>query len=160
MPKVKILARNWGFEVAEYPTGLSPLWVRISGINSFTISNDKEDTDVTDFDSDGDAEHLVASRSTEISIEGLYIEDDPGQTLFDDIAERMGEQSIAGFRVIRPSGRTDEYFASFTSGDIGGGNNDATSWGGVITRSGSVDNIVNANEPGFNFTEDLDGGVV
>jgi hypothetical protein len=160
MPKIKILARNWGFEVTDDPTGLSPDWVRIGGINSFTISNDKEDTDVTDFDSDGSTEHVVAGRTTEIVVEGHYIEDDPGQMLFDDIAERIGDKSIAGFRVIRPSGYTDEYFASFGPGDVGGGNNDVTSWGGSVTRSGKINNIVNANEVGFSTSGDLDGGVV
>lgn len=146
MAKTKILARNWTLEVDKdpiqaVPTG-TPVWVAIGGINTFSTSNDKEDTDTTDFDDAGYASHIVASRSNEITLEGFYIEDsadgtrDEGQQVIEDYAELIGPSAIGGFRLTSPGGKVRQFRASFGIGDVGGGVNDSTSWGATVTPSG------------------------
>lgn len=146
MGKTKVLARNWLIEVdidplATLPTGTAS-WKLMGGINTFTISNDKEDTDTTDFNSGGYSEHIVAGRSNEVSFEGFYIEDmatgdrDEGQAAVESYADLIGPDAITQVRLTSPGGKVRQFFGSFGVGDIGGGNNDATSWGANFTPSG------------------------
>lgn len=146
MPKTKVLARNWKIEVdidplATTPTG-TEVWTKVAGINSFTISSDKEDADTTDFDNEGYASHIVASRSNEITFEGFYIEDtangdrDPGQEAVDDYSELIGPEAMGNIRMTSPAGKVRQWTGSFGTGDIGGGVNDPTSWGATFTPSG------------------------
>lgn len=141
MPKVKVLARNWLIEINE-GTDIAPLWVRVGGVTSFTLSNDKEDTDTTDFDSGGYGDHIVSSRSFEISFEGFFLEDpedgsrDPGQQAVENLADKIGYASIGQFRMTSPSGIAKVYRGSVGIGDVGGGVTDATSWGATVTVAG------------------------
>jgi hypothetical protein len=141
MAKLKVLARNWKIEV-NTGTVAVPAWTKVGGINTFTLTNDKEDADTTDFDSQGYAEHMVAQRANEISFEGFYLEDpadksrDAGQEFIEDSAETVGPESIVPLRITSPSGNAKEYMGSFAVGDVGGGNNDPTSWGASYTVSG------------------------
>lgn len=134
MAKLKVMARDWEIHVSKLTS--IPVWVRIGGITTFTSSNDKEDADVTDFDDEGFAQHIVVSRTGETSFEGHYLEEDEGQLLIDDLSEAMGHESLALIRLTRPSGRVLEFMGTFTMGDVGGGNNDITSWGASVNRSG------------------------
>jgi hypothetical protein len=144
MAKTKVLARNWLIEIqtGTDATSGSPIWTKIGGINTFTISSDKEDADTTDFDSVGHSEHIVASRSNEITFEGFYIEDqttgdrDPGQQAVEDAGDEIGPASIKPLRMTSPGGKVRQFNGSFVTGDVGGGNNDATSWGASFTPSG------------------------
>lgn len=142
----KILARKWLFEidadqVKETPTDTAT-WTKIGGLNTFTLGNDAEQTDTTDFDSDGHSEHMITQRSKEISFEGYYLEDesdgarDPGQQAVEDAAELIGQRSLVPLRVTSPSGKVQQFLGSVSIGDVGGGNNDATSWGATYTKSG------------------------
>lgn len=144
----KILARGWGFEIdtdplATTPTG-SPAWTAIKGINTFTLSGDKEDADTSDFDSEYN-EHIPAMRSREVSIEGYYLEDggtrDAGQDAVDEYTEMVGQQAMATIRITSPGGVVKEYVGSLSNGDIGGGNTDATSWGATLTVSGKPTSV-------------------
>lgn len=141
MAKVKVLARNWLIEVNTGTVAL-PAWTKVGGINSFTVSGDKEDTDTTDFDSGGWGEHIVASRSRSISFEGFFLEDqadgsrDAGQAFIEDASEEIGPDSISQTRITSPAGKVTEYSGSYSTGDVGGGINDATSWGAEMTVSG------------------------
>ena len=141
MPKVKVLARNWLIEINN-GTDVVPEWVRIGGITSFTLSNDKEDTDTTDFDSGGYGDHIVAGRSFEISFEGFFLEDptdatrDPGQQAVENLADKIGYESLGQFRMTSPSGLAKVYRGSVGVGDVGGGVTDATSWGATVTVAG------------------------
>jgi predicted secreted protein len=147
MAKTKVLARNWKIEIdtdplATMPTGTA-VWTKIAGVNTFTISNDKEDTDTTDFDSNGYNEHLVASRSNEVSFEGFFIEDqtngqrDAGQEAVEKYGDKIGPEAMATIRLTSPGGKVRQFKGSFAVGDVGGGNNDATSWGASFTPSGA-----------------------
>lgn len=144
MAKTKVLARNWLIEVGEEST-VTPgtyTWTKVAGVNSFTISSDKEDADTTDFDDAGYGSHIVASRSNEITFEGFYIEDeadgsrDPGQEKIEDNAELIGPSSIKPLRLTSPGGKVRQFNGSFNVGDVGGGINDPTSWGATFTPSG------------------------
>jgi len=147
MAKVKVLARNWLIEIND-GTDVVPVWVRIGGINSFTLSNDKEDTDTTDFDAAGYGDHIVAGRSYEISFEGFFLEDpddgtrDDGQQSVENLADKIGYESLGQFRMTSPSGVAKTYRGSVGVGDVGGGINDATSWGATVTVAGRPAEVV------------------
>lgn len=142
MAKTKVLARNWLIEVTDDVSGVTPVWTKVSGINSFTLSSDKEDADTTDFDTAGYNSHIVAGRSNEISFEGFFVEDpatgdrDPGQQVVEDLSELIGPEALGGVRLTSPGGKVRQFDASFTTGDVGGGINDPTSWGATATPSG------------------------
>jgi hypothetical protein len=129
----KVLAREW---VVSINTGtyVAPVWKEIKGLNTLTFSSGKNDADTTDFNSEGYEEHIVASRNAELSIEGLYMEDpsdgtrDPGQEAVEALAELMGNDSLGDFKLISPGGAGKRFYASAEIGDVGGGNDDATSW--------------------------------
>lgn len=137
----KVLARDW---VASINTGtyVSPVWVEIKGLSTLTFSNGKNDADTTDFNSDGWEEHIVASRNAELAIEGMYLEDpsdgsrDPGQEAVETLSETMGNDSLGDFKLVSPGGTGKRFYASAQIGDVGGGNDDPTSWGATLTRSG------------------------
>lgn len=141
MAKVKVLARNWIIEV-NTGTDAVPAWTKVGGINSFTVSGDKEDTDTTDFDNAGWGDHIVASRSRSISFEGFFLEDqtdgsrDAGQEFIEEQSEEIGPDSISETRITSPAGTVTEYRGSYSTGDVGGGVNDATSWGAELTVAG------------------------
>lgn len=142
MAKLKVLARNWTIEV-NTGTEATPTWTKVGGLNTFTLSNDKEDADTTDFDSDGYAEHIVAGRSNEVSFEGSFLEDpadgsrDAGQAKIETLAEETGAAAMGQVRITPPSGENGKiYKGSFTVGDVGGGTNDPTTWGATMTVSG------------------------
>lgn len=139
MPFIKVLARNWKIYIEDAST--PGTFEKIGGLNSFTLGNDKEDTNTTDFDSNGYAEHLVSGRSNTLSVEGSFKEDetgarDTGQNLVEALAEKTGAESIGTVRTISPNGTIREFKASASIGDVGGGVTDTTSWGAEFTVSG------------------------
>jgi predicted secreted protein len=144
MPKTKVLARNWTIEAGEESgTPGTYTWTKVGGVNTFTISSDKTDADTTDFDSGGRDEHIVAGRSNEITFEGWFLEDetgvrDAGQAKIEDFGDLIGPESIKPLRLTSPGGKVRQFNGSFVVGDVGGGNNDATSWGATFTPSGPV----------------------
>lgn len=143
MAVTKVLARDW---VASINTGtyVSPVWTEIKGLNTLTFSNGKNDAETTDFNSEGFEEHIVASRNAELGIEGLFLEDpsdgsrDPGQEAVEALAELMGNDSLGDFKLVSPGGTGKRFYASAQIGDVGGGNDDATSWSATLTRSGQT----------------------
>ena len=140
MAVTKVLARDWKLEILKAPS----TYVKIKGLNTLSFSNSKNDTDTTDFDSEGATEHMVTSRSQEISGEGFYLVDrttksrDEGQKLVEALAEKIGPESLGEFRLTNPAGTVKTFLASANIGDIGGGNDDATTWGVTLTVSGKM----------------------
>jgi hypothetical protein len=138
--KVKVLARNWGLYIETATAGT---FQKIGGIDTFTLSFKDEQTDTTDFDSNGYSTHIVSGRSNEIKIEGSFIEDattgerDAGQALIESLATKIGYQSIGKFRMKTPSGKVTEYSVSASLSDQGGGTKDKTKWGATLTVSGA-----------------------
>lgn len=146
MAKVKVLARDWKVEIQK-PNALEETYVEINGINSITFGSSKNDADTTSFDNGGVNTHIVASRGYSLSVEGMYLVDvntgerDEGQQLTEDLADQIGPASIGGFRVTDPAGNVRKFMASVNVGDVGGGNDDPTSWGAECTISGKPINI-------------------
>ena len=144
MAVVKVLARDWTLEINN-GTYASPSWINATcGLNTFTFSNTKNDADTTDFCSEGWMEHIVASRSMELTGEGFYLEDEStgdrnqGQELIETLANQMGNASLGDFRLTSPGGNSRRFYASANIADVGGGNDDPTSWGFTLTISGQI----------------------
>jgi uncharacterized protein YjdB len=146
MACTKILARGWDIYI-NTGTIAVPTWTTIGGLSSLTFSNSKNDADTTTYDSQGNMEHIVASRSREVSIEGLYLEDvdtgarDAGQEAVDEAGVSFGCSSLAQFKLTSPYGAITIFLASINIGDVGGGNDDPTSWGATLTISGAIDTV-------------------
>lgn len=140
MAKVKILARQWKLFIKK-ATGTNE-FQQIGGIESFTLSNESETTDTTDFDTEGYNESFISSRSHEIELEGSYVVDvetkerDLGQQEIEALATKIGHESMAPFRLVSPAGEVTEYQVHATLGDKGGGVADKTSWGATLGVSG------------------------
>jgi len=152
MPAVKVLARGWILEVdtdalLETPLG-TPVWVAINGLNSLTFSNSKNDAETTTFDDEGWETHMVASRGRELSVEGFYLVDpidgtrDMGQETVEQVGDEIGPASLASFRLTSPASKVKTFVSSVNVGDIGGGNDDPTSWGAELTISGKVTSVI------------------
>lgn len=154
MPKLKVLARNYKIYIEDPQT--ADTFQQIGGIESLTLSFDAEDVETTDFDTDGYQTHLIASRSQEIELEGSYIIDpstgdrDAGQQLVEDLAEKVGHESLGKFRVMNPAGKVTEFLASVTLGDQGGGVKDKASWGATLRVSGKPIKIADTDTAIYN----------
>lgn len=142
MAKVKILARHLKPEI-NTGTDALPVWTPVGGLNSLTFDSEKTDTDDTDFDSDGWAEHKVAQRASSISLEGFYKEDpdtgdrDAGQEALLALAEAVGYDSLKPFRVTTPGGNVTVYRVSAkVDAPAGGGLNDNSGFNAELTVSG------------------------
>lgn len=141
MPPVKVLAKDWKLEISDM--GATPAFTTVKGLDTFTFSGGKTDADTTTFDSEGWEEHLVAGRSRTLTGAGKYLEDDsgdqdPGQEMIEQAAEQIGEDSLVDFKLTSPSGKVRSFKASVDLGDIGGGNNDPTSFGFELKVSGQI----------------------
>lgn len=136
-----ILARDWTFEVDE-AGGVN--YKTIGGINTFTLGSVKNDADTTRFSSNGWMRHLPASRGVTLTLDGMYEEDvstgarDAGQAAVETLAGYIGTTGIGTFRVTSPGGNIKTFSGSVKLNDIGGGNDDPTSWGCEITVDGEV----------------------
>ena len=142
MAVVKVLASGWKIEVGD--GAATEVFVQVKGLNTLTFGASKTDADGTTFDSLGWTEHSVASRSRTLSAEGFFLEDqatkarDPGQTRIEAVGELIGEDSLANFKLTSPAGSIKTFKGSVNVGDVGGGNEDNTTWGFEITVSGKV----------------------
>jgi len=140
MAVTKCLARDWIVEIGD--GGATPVWTEIKGINTLTFGSSKNDADTTSFDNGGVNTHLVASRGYTLTLEGFYMIDvetgdrEPGQQLVEELADKIGPSSIGQFRLTDPAGLVRTFSASANIGDVGGGNDDPTSWGAELTISG------------------------
>jgi hypothetical protein len=143
MATTKIPARDFTIEIdSAYPG--TPAWTPIGGLNSLTPSPSTNRADVTDFDSNGAAEHLVMERGLEFTIAGHHLEDaltgdrDPGQVAVETLARAVGLAALGSFRVTSPGGNVDSFLASAEVTTAGGGHNDPAAWSAKLTISGSV----------------------
>lgn len=150
MAAIKYNARDVEFQIEDF---LSPgTWTAIApgAINTFTKSREYETTDTTTFGSDGQAEGQNMQIGKTITLEGFRLKDpstgalDAGQALVEAQAERLGEDSLCGFRFAAPGDANWEVWtdAYFQLGDEGGGNNDKVSWSVTVTRSGPATSAV------------------
>lgn len=144
MAAIKYNARDVEFQIEDF---LNPgTWTAIApgAINTFTKGREYETADTTTFGSDGQAEGQNMQIGKSLTMEGFRLKDpstgalDAGQALVEAQAERLGEDSLVGFRFAAPGDTTWEVWtdAYFQLGDEGGGNNDKVTWSVTVTRSG------------------------
>lgn len=143
MTATKYNARDIDFQISDGDPD-SPTWTDINGMNTFTKSEDGKDTDTTTFSSEGEAESEIMERSKSMKWEGFRLLDastgatDPGQALVETLAQQVGTASLGQVRWASPGDTTWEVWTcNATMGDVGGGNNDKTSWSVTVTRSGA-----------------------
>ncbi|WP_367128329.1 hypothetical protein [Saccharothrix sp. HUAS TT1] len=144
MAPQKVNARDLIFQVLDDD---DTTWLGISNLNEITMnpSEDEEETDTTVYESDGDAEHEKMQRGASAELSGFQTLDsitgapDPGQARCEDMATKKGPESHGSVRFRHPLQTTWRVWpkATFSAGEQGGGNNDKTSWGMTIKRSGS-----------------------
>ena len=135
MAVTKVLARGWELKIGA---------TEVKGINTLTFASTKNDADGTTFQSAGKLEHLVASRGNSITVAGFFLEDEAngarnaGQAAVEALAKEIGPDSLGAFTLTSPGGTAYTFNASAELADIGGGNDDNTSWGVTLTVSGGI----------------------
>ena len=134
----KVLARGWKLEIDD--TGFK----EVKGLTSLTFANAKEDADITDFDSDGQQEHIPVQRGHSLSMEGFYLEDpangdrDPGQEAVETLGAETGYDGIGTFKMTSPGGTEKSFEASAVVNSTGGGLNDPTGWSVELKVTGAI----------------------
>lgn len=147
---MQINARDWIFEVSVDPSAAVPVWAQIGGVESFSLSNSEgeEAANTTTFESNGHAESQAMQRGAALNVEGKIkraadgVTADAGQAAADELAAKVGEESLGGVR-FRHASDTDwtVWDAWVSKGDNGGGVNDKTSWSAGFTRSGAASTV-------------------
>lgn len=140
----KQLARLFDFEIDDGTD--TSTFVQINGITSFSPSTEKNDADITDFDSEGWQEHIVASRGLSFDVEGYHVEDeadgtrDSGQERLEELSQNVGNDSTAPFKITTPGGNEITMDVSVDAPmfgqSTGGGNDDPAGWSATLTVSG------------------------
>ena len=144
MPFRKVPARDWKVEIETETAGT---FQKIEGLTTLTFGSEMTERDTTDFDSGGWLERVASSRANTLTLEGYFQEDETGarpegQELVDALGEKVGEESLGNFRLTSPSGRAIQFKAIVTPAEVGGGNDDNTSWGAELMVSGKPTPVV------------------
>lgn len=141
----QINARDWIFQVSEDPSIATPVWATIAGIESFDLnpSEGEESTETTTFDSQGVHESQAMQRGASLQVSGKIVRtgavQDAGQVSADDLAALVGEASLGGVRFRHTDDTSWVVWTAWVSkANVGGGNNDKTTWGATFTRSGAA----------------------
>lgn len=142
MAATKVLARDWTIQIGTGKDNTT--FTTINGITSFSFTSSKTDADTTSFDEAGRESHIVSKRGNGLTVEGKYLEDsatktrDSGQAAVEELAEKIGPDSIGTFKLTSPGGTIRTFKGSVKMADIGGGTDDPTSWGFEVTVSGTI----------------------
>jgi len=134
---VKILARGWILEIYK-----NAAYIQVNGLTSLIFDGAKNDADTTSYEDLGWQTHLVASRSRNVGFEAFYLEDpadggrDPGQEAVEQLADEIGQDSIAAFRLTSPAGVIRDFNASANVSGVGGATDDPTGFSGIVNVSG------------------------
>lgn len=152
MAATKYNARDCEFEIEDFAN--PGTWVAIgpTAINTFSKGHEYETADVTTFGSEGQAESQNMQLGKTMTLEGFRLKDkttgalDAGQALVEAQAERLGDDSLIGFRFAAPGDTNWQVWtqATYQLGDEGGGNNDKVTWSVTVTRSGASSTAVKA----------------
>ena len=133
----RVLARNYFLEVYD-----GEKFYNIKGITNFTISQNVELADATTFDSNGQKEHTKAQNTKIVNIDGYFIENkdselDEGQEVINNLSRKMGKEAETLLRISRMNTDKNTWLTgTFSLNDIGGSNNDHTSWGAEFQQTG------------------------
>lgn len=122
-------------------------WLTVEHLTNVNVnpSENEETAEVTDFDSEGVYEQEIMQRGASMELEGLLMKDDttgallPGRARVEAMAgeDKVGSASLGRIRFRHPmDGQWRIWTCTFTLAEQGGGNNDKTSWGATITKSG------------------------
>ncbi|WDZ91143.1 phage tail tube protein [Nocardiopsis sp. HUAS JQ3] len=140
MPKVA--ARGWVFELSDGEE--VPTWLQVEGITEWESdpSEGEEETEITDFNSDGESETLPAQRGEAITLTGLREmtsgEQAPGQARVEALARLKMYEGVGAFRWRHSTETSWRLWDAWVSlGSRGGGNNDMTSFECSIRRVGA-----------------------
>lgn len=145
------MARSHRFYINTNPTDYaSGSWIPVSGVNTFSVSEDSSDVDVSDFDSSGWGSSFVVTRNMTISVEGFQLVDeatkarDSGQLMCDVAGHLFGQDSFRYFKMeaVKTTDRTSPIghiilLGSFKPGEIGGGMEDANPFSYEIMSQGA-----------------------
>lgn len=148
MASIKLNARDMVIEVSDGAT--TPVWTEIAGLTKFTYdpSENEETADTTTFVSDGNYEQEKMQKGAKASVEGFRIADgttgapDAGQAQVEEWHELLGPASVGTFRFRHVL--DDEWKvwnATATVGEIGGENNDKSTWSAEFMRSGASSTV-------------------
>jgi hypothetical protein len=135
MAAEKILANGWSLTIGG---------TAIGGLISFSMAGTKTDADMTDFDSNGNEEHLPASRGGTVQVESFYKEDpstgarDAGQAKVVTSNAAVGSDAIEEYVLTSPAGTTHTFDGSVNVTNVGGGNTDGAKFNFEIKRTGAV----------------------
>jgi hypothetical protein len=127
------MAQDWTFKVNG---------TLIGGIDKFGFDTSDKQADSRVFEDHGAEAHLVTGRGKTMKLTGKYQEEesgegqDPGQAAIEALSNQIGLAAIFTFMVISPGGKERSFKASVKMDEIGGGNDDTTTWGCTITRTG------------------------
>jgi hypothetical protein len=144
---VKIPARNIIFQVQQ-TDGIT--WVPVGGLSEVQVdpSANSAKADTTTFDSAGNYEEQIMQRGATITLSGLLLKDnltgeqDTGQARIDLLAAQTGAESIGMVRFRHPMDTAWKVWnATFEPSAFGGKNNDESSWGAKINRSGASTSV-------------------
>jgi len=144
MTAVKIPARSI---IVQVLAADNLTWLPISSLTEVTIdpSSNASIADVTTFDSAGNYEARAMQRGKAMDINGFLIKDDvtgtqdAGQARCVTLAEATGEASVGKLRFRHPQDtQWKNWGAVFEEQKTGGKNNDMSSWGVKVTRSGAT----------------------
>lgn len=142
MTLVKIPARSIIVQVAA-ADGIT--WLPISSLTSVDVdpSADSAKVDTTTFDSNGVAESRIMQRGASMEFNGFLAKDDTtgvqdtGQARVVTLAKGVAEASVGMIRFRHPtSTQWSNWNAVFEEQKIGGKNNDESSWGAKVVRTG------------------------
>lgn len=120
-------------------------WLPISSLSEVTIDPSAESAkaDTTTFDSNGTYEGRIMQRGAAMVLAGLLVKDDTtgvqdtGQARVVNLAKGVAEASIGSIRFRHPAdNQWKNWTAYFEESKYGGKNNDESSWGANVTRSG------------------------
>lgn len=125
-------------------------WLTIRGLNTVNINEgeDEEITDVTVYESQGNAEKRKMQIGASMSLEGFLLKDtttgvqDPGQARVTVLHKSLGEASLGKIRFRHPMDTVWTHWdAVFSLSEQGGGNNDMRAWGASVAKSGASSEV-------------------
>jgi hypothetical protein len=141
----KFLARDITVSIDNgLGSGAGGSYTQILGLNTISHAPSSVTTDVTDFQSAGHAEHIMAQRGDEWTLSGHVLMDivagtrDPGQALVETLAQAVGVHAQETFQIANPGGHTITFKASAEVTLQSGGHNDASTWQVKLMVTGAV----------------------
>lgn len=139
----KVLARDTEIEINE-GTHAAPSWTAIGNKKTITHTPSANESDVTDFESDGDLEHRVVSRGHSFTVTCWRMEDtydgsrDEGQEAVEALSLAKGVSSVGEFRITTPGAATLIFYGTAKVTELGGGNDDHIEWQAEIKVTGAI----------------------